>query len=673
MAGTIDTTDLVLVEDADGTAFGGTSYSGFQREGTGCEGGQISAGTIQFTRTITSADLSASSLHGWMLLWNNPDTFTVAGFGIVVGDGTNTIAYAVGGTGTPDVQGVFFKNGWQSFQLNCASPPTDFVVIAGSEASLNMAAITTIGYYMDATETALGKVDNCFVDIMYKYLNANYPARIEGGTSGSPATFGDLADNDFSSAADKAYGIMYEVDTGVFEVQAPIAIGDNGTGASYFKSENEEIIFIDKPVSNFKFDLIGNSTGQNEAYFIGVTLRGTNSSIDPTLDWSDTNFEYIQVDACIFLAIGTIDLATTSVNRFIRNSIFDSCGIITVSTMEFKDSTVRNAVVGILLSSTSHNISGISFTDNTVAIRFDTAGTFSLANCPFSGNTNDVENAVEATLYDSHGVGGSNQKVGDETTIAAGQSFTGTGGVLSRATLRLREVGTATGNAVAKVYASTGSDPNRVPTGSVLATSNLVDVSGIGTSYVDVDFEFEDEFSLVNGTTYFIVLEYTGTVTNHLEWEYDNANGDTSNNFATYISSWTAQTGWDGRYSMNVGGIVKITATGTSNPSSVTNTATVKGATIIISAKNLEFTGLIAGSEVRAYTGTTTDPTNAIEIGGVESSGTSFDFDHQSGGVAGYIIIHKEDYESITLELTYANADQSIPIQQRFDRNYDNP
>ena len=417
MAGTIDTTDLVVVEDADGTAFGGTSYSGFQREGTGCEGGQISAGTIQFTRTITSADLSASSLHGWMLLWNNPDTFTVAGFGIVVGDGTNTIAYAVGGTGTPDVQGVFFKNGWQSFQLNCASPPTDFIVIAGSEASLDMSAITTIGYYMDATETALGKVDNCFVDVLWKYLNVNYPARIEGGTSGSPATFSDLADYDFSSAADRALGVMYEVDTGVFEVQAPITIGDNGTAASYFSSSNEEVIFIDKPVNNFKFDLIGNATGQNEAYFTGVTFRNANSSINPTFDWNDANFEYMQIDACAFLSIGTIDLPTTSVNRFVINSTFDGCGLIDPSTVKFEDNTVRNATgtAMTLANPTTQGVKNCSFISvgTGYAIEITATGTYTFTGMTYSGY--GATGTTDAVVYNNSGGAVTINVVGGDT------------------------------------------------------------------------------------------------------------------------------------------------------------------------------------------------------------------------------------------------------------------
>jgi hypothetical protein len=85
----------------------------------------------------------------------------------------------------------------------------------------------------------------------------------------------------------------------------------------------------------------------------------------------------------------------------------------------------------------------------------------------------------------------------------------------------------------------------------------------------------------------------------------------------------------------------------------------------------LEFTGLQAGSEVRAYTGT--DPATSVEIGGVESSGTSFSFSHTSGGVAGYFVVLSLGYIDINVPITYATANQSIPIQQQIDRQYSNP
>ena len=364
------------------TGGGAAVYSGFNREGTNCVGEQISTNSEEMYDTITAKDFSAKSVHGWFLMWNAPNTFANAAFGFVFGDGTNRIAYSVGGTGTPDVQGVFMKNGWVSFQFDCSSPPTTYVTLAGSEASLDWANITQIGFYFDGTQKSLGPVDNVFIDALWEYDNSAYTVEITAGTGASPATFSDLADYDFSSAASRALGVMYEVDSGVFEVQAPIMIGDDGTAASYFKSENEEIIFIDKPINNYKFNLIGNATGQNECYFTGVTFRNTNSSVNPTFDWNDANFEYIQIDACSFLAIGTIDLPTTSANRFVTSSVFDGCGLIDPSTVKFEDNTVRN-----------HTTTGLSLANPT---------TQGVKNCLFQSSGAGGGHAIEITAIGTY-------------------------------------------------------------------------------------------------------------------------------------------------------------------------------------------------------------------------------------------------------------------------------
>jgi hypothetical protein len=85
----------------------------------------------------------------------------------------------------------------------------------------------------------------------------------------------------------------------------------------------------------------------------------------------------------------------------------------------------------------------------------------------------------------------------------------------------------------------------------------------------------------------------------------------------------------------------------------------------------LSFTGLVADSEVRAYTGT--DPATSVEIGGVENSGTTFTFNHTSGGADGYVVVAALGRQNLLIPITYASADQSIPIQQNVDRQYNNP
>lgn len=91
----------------------------------------------------------------------------------------------------------------------------------------------------------------------------------------------------------------------------------------------------------------------------------------------------------------------------------------------------------------------------------------------------------------------------------------------------------------------------------------------------------------------------------------------------------------------------------------------------VLDTNTYTITGLIAGSEVRAYLGT--DPASAVELGGTETSGTSFAFEHSAGGSDGYIVIMNTDYEPQLINVTYASADQELLVQPRFDRNYENP
>lgn len=98
--------------------------------------------------------------------------------------------------------------------------------------------------------------------------------------------------------------------------------------------------------------------------------------------------------------------------------------------------------------------------------------------------------------------------------LQAGPTFQGDASKLGAVTFLLKKTGAPTGTAVAKVYALTGSwtTNSNTPTGPVLATSDPLDVATLGTSYAQVRLAFSgaNQITLVNGTNYAIVLEYTG-------------------------------------------------------------------------------------------------------------------------------------------------------------------
>jgi hypothetical protein len=105
----------------------------------------------------------------------------------------------------------------------------------------------------------------------------------------------------------------------------------------------------------------------------------------------------------------------------------------------------------------------------------------------------------------------------------SGQCFTSSGGVLRSAIFALNRTGSPTGNAFAKIYATTGSvGTTCVPTGGVLATSNGVDISTVVTTagvYELKTFTFggANNITLSGSTAYAVVLVYpTGDGSNYI-------------------------------------------------------------------------------------------------------------------------------------------------------------
>jgi len=94
-----------------------------------------------------------------------------------------------------------------------------------------------------------------------------------------------------------------------------------------------------------------------------------------------------------------------------------------------------------------------------------------------------------------------------------GQSFEGNGGTLNSVKFYIEKNGSPTGNCYAKIYAHTGTfGTSSVPTGSVLATSDALDVSTLATSFALTTFTFsgDDKITLTDGTYYCVLLSYSG-------------------------------------------------------------------------------------------------------------------------------------------------------------------
>lgn len=135
-------------------------------------------------------------------------------------------------------------------------------------------------------------------------------------------------------------------------------------------------------------------------------------------------------------------------------------------------------------------------------------------------------------------------------TRMVGQAFLGNGSAVGSAVFYLNKSGSPTGNAVARVYASSGTPPNAVGTGSPLATSDTLDVSTLTTSLALTTFNFTgaNQITLTNGTYYIVVVDggSVGDASNFIQAGYDSTSPSHGGNQAEKASiSWTSYTSRD--------------------------------------------------------------------------------------------------------------------------------
>lgn len=387
-------------------------------EPSGCLGIQVNNENGYVYRTV-SYDLSDTLVYVWARPYGTMNTFANVGVGIVLGDGTNTIAFAVGGS---DVAG--FKHGvgpheWTCYLLDTTSlPSTEIVTIAGSAASLSLGSITLFGVYFYTLAKALGGTENCFLDIM------RYGAQgiqVTGGGSGTEGSFDDIATAERTSTEDGAYAACRELATTVYGVQAAVTFGDATSASTDFESNGETVVF-EPPyngIANDRFWLLvqGNATGTTSVVWSGCTFICP-AGIGAELDATDADVDTFTMAGCNVNGFeqGIAFLAATTTNTHsVTGCTFDGCGQVVPGWLlqdgTFTGNTISNSTASatgaLLLASTGYT-SGLDLTDTTFisggtghAIYITQAGTYDFTDLLFSGyGANDTTNAA---VYNNSG------------------------------------------------------------------------------------------------------------------------------------------------------------------------------------------------------------------------------------------------------------------------------
>lgn len=379
-------------------------------EAGGCLGLQASAAIQNAYVTITSDNYSnGGSIFLWMTNRAAFDTTVNGGFGIQVGDGTNRIAYHLGGS---DGTGFRHEEGpvnWSCFVLDLANKPVNFTAIAGSEANLNEAAITQVGVYFETIAKSVGGADNCFWDII-RFADNGVGIGVYGGTSGTPETWEQVTIEDRNEGTLRAHGIIRKVGSGAYSIQGNISIGDNvGTTATYINSIGETFLWENRRQSTnnyYRFNAAGNGTGVTDVNFDGCVWTCPTSG---SIDVSNVNVTAFDVRGTVITGFNQ-GINTGGVSNVWSGDTFNLCGqLITTGTNLVQN--IYNGYTGIANTSqlywnttTNPNgkIDGSEFTMATIlthAIQFPTGMTnqsITITDCLFNGYsaTNNVNNST---------------------------------------------------------------------------------------------------------------------------------------------------------------------------------------------------------------------------------------------------------------------------------------
>lgn len=433
---------LTTVSEADATT-GWTADGGWStlaldnaifREASGSLRGQTSQGAGHVYFTLGAAvDLTLAAnrrIYAWFLPPGSFDTLANGGLRIVVGDGTNRAAYYVGGNDTK----LHAVGSWICATLDINNRPSGFSTLLGTEASINFAAVTQIGIGINNPAKATGNSPNSWFDVV-RYGTG---LRMTGGTSGDPAKLSEIAAADQSSLTGRAYGVIREIQNGVYGIQGDLIFGDGpGTGSLYFKDE-QAIVVVEDIVkgtgTNTPINIRGEhnatgsyhfeggvpvGTGDTQSGRNGLTVVNANPSQILNIDFSAANLQDVLLYGCSFNDIsGTVTFssdATSGPNHRLSGCDFANCN--TASTGRV---LVRNCVFSgysgtdaALLWSATADVRNCSFLGNTdttnspSGIEHPDAGSFTYLGMLFDGNDFDVYNSSGGTVT-IQAAGGSN-------------------------------------------------------------------------------------------------------------------------------------------------------------------------------------------------------------------------------------------------------------------------
>ena len=619
----------------------------------------------------SNQDLSSKPIIRMWCRFMEIPKFNGDGLRLYVEDGSgNTVEYFIGGGSIGGGYQHLTTPEWQYIYVDTNRPPDV------STGTISWSTIRKIGVRA-YTNTKPNRADNIFVDsIRYG------PGLKITGTNAIPGRGFEEIFNDDDSTSNK-YGIIQRLDGGGYLLTGELRFGDaSGTTSTDFTDNSGTKLFVRNQrlyggtietsgdlgivvegngtgTTNFQVgDLVG--TGDGRQGLKGITISSDGDPVAWDSETDTTDVDSVELYGCVFKGMGEMKLAGSTTQEAI-GCTFINCAEIQANTIEFLNNTIIAPIPlrGLELNSTSHQMkqldfiagadttkpihrcqrwNGLSYTDETVDIN--------------DAGANDVA-VPTVTTYD---ITFSSRSVFGKLTINVGtaatggayawQYFNGTAWTaLSGVTDNTNGFTTSGTNDVTFTIPTNwarASHDVEVPAYFVRAICNTSPSVAASLTQGWIDEIAEHHLHIPSGTAY------------------------TVNQFNMFGFGSNGAPKWHGENSTT--GTVTISASESTLVSGEFNNTGTGSSTTVNSVSDITLTGLIANTEVRVYSaGTTT------EIDGVENSGTSFTF---TANVAASvdIVIHHVNYEHLRIEsYTIPATNTSLPIQQRFDRNYYNP
>ena len=459
---------------------------------------------------ITSDNYSnGGSLFVWMTNRAAFDTTVNGGIGIQVGDGTNRVAYHVGGS-----DGTGFRHDagpvdWVCFQIDLANKPANFTAIAGSEAALNEAAITRVGVYFETIAKSVGGADNVFWDII-RFADNGVGIEVYGGTVGTPENWATVTVQDRATGNQQAHGIIRLVGSGAYSIQGNISIGDtSGTNNTYINSVGETFLWEDRGQSAnnyYRFNAVGNGIGVTDINFDDCVWTCPTSG---SINVSDANIDAFDVRGTKITGFDQGINTGGSGNIWIGNTYAD-CGQLITTGTDLQNS-IFTGYTGVAntaqlywntTTNPSGSIDGSRFTMPTTlthAIQFPAGMTnqsIDIIDCSFSGynasnNVNDSTFNVLATtgtltINISGGSGNTSYRTAGATVVIVNAVTVTLTGLKDNTEVRVMEAGSNTVELAGTENATDGVSGSRTFSFS-LSAGTSVDIYIVSVLYENIE------------------------------------------------------------------------------------------------------------------------------------------------------------------------------------------